>query len=52
MAFEAKYVDKTKLPKDLITLLSLSSLVRKVAIPREQMDVSTSRLKDHFDPKP
>lgn len=44
-------MDKTKLLKDLMILLSLSSLVRKVGIPREQMDVLTFRLKDHFDPK-
>ncbi|KAG0417346.1 hypothetical protein HPB47_005675 [Ixodes persulcatus] len=49
-ASEAKYVDQTKLLKDLMTLLSV--LVQKVVIRTEQMDVLTSRLEDHLNPKP
>ncbi|KAG0437064.1 hypothetical protein HPB47_017618 [Ixodes persulcatus] len=50
MALEAKDVDQTKLLKDIITLLS--SLVHKVVIPTEQMDVLTSRLEDDLNPRP
>ncbi|KAG0431351.1 hypothetical protein HPB47_021868 [Ixodes persulcatus] len=49
-AFEAKDVDQTKLLKDLMTLLS--SLVHKVVIPTEQMDVLTPRFEDHLNSKP
>lgn len=49
-AFEAKDADQTKLLKDLMTLLS--SLVEKVVIPTEQIDVLTCRLEDHLNPKP
>ncbi|KAH9359893.1 hypothetical protein HPB48_011061 [Haemaphysalis longicornis] len=49
-AFEAKNADQTKLLKDLMTLLS--SLVKKVVIPTQQIDVLTCRLEDHLNPKP
>ncbi|KAH9382087.1 hypothetical protein HPB48_022759 [Haemaphysalis longicornis] len=49
-AFEAIDGDQTKLLKDLMTWLS--SLVKKVVIPTEQIDVLTFRLVDHMNPKP
>ncbi|KAH8039428.1 hypothetical protein HPB51_007281 [Rhipicephalus microplus] len=39
-----------KAAEDLMTLLS--SLVEKVVIPTEQIDVLTCRLEDHLNPKP